>query len=252
MTRETSTFPRRIGRPRSFDRDEVMERIVDLFDRHGYEGLSVADLAIELQLSHPSLYAAFGPKPVLYRMALDAYAERWTAAARDTLSHTDLDVALQAFLRAQTHGDRNDGRRRGCMLTAALQTSAEDHAPEARHAVALRAKMARPIRERLERAVRDGQLPARSDLKALATCLTGLVHGLSTLARDGVPLSVLERLADGGLYGLREQARAEGAPVSARADRQDAASRFDRSHDFGSYRGLRPAKVDARGDVAMA
>lgn len=217
MTRKACAPLRPIGRPRGFDRDEVMARIVDLFDRHGYEGLSVADLAIELELSHPSLYAAFGPKPVLYRMALDAYAARWMAEAWEALSDNDLEVALQTFVRAQARCARADGRRRGCMLTAALQTSAEGHALEARHATALRAKMARPIRDRLERGVRDGQLPASTDTRTLATCLTGLVHGLSTLARDGVEVSVLDRFAEAGLSGLLDQARVEGALGAAQA-----------------------------------
>lgn len=217
MTREACASPRPIGRPRRFDRDEVMERIVDLFDRHGYEGLSVADLAIELDLSHPSLYAAFGPKPVLYRMALDAYAARWTAAARDILSGDDLDTTLRAFLRSQVREARADGRRRGCMLTAALQTSAVDHALEARHAAALRARMARPIRECLERGVRSGQLSARTDLQTLAICITGLVHGLSSLARDGVAAPALDGFADAGLSGLLAQARAGDVRASAKA-----------------------------------
>lgn len=217
MTRETGAPLRPIGRPRSFDRDEVMERIVDLFDRHGYEGLSVADLAIELELSHPSLYAAFGPKPVLYRMALDAYAARWTAAAREALSGGDLDAALRTFLTAQARHARADGRRRGCMLTAALQTSAADHAIEARHAAALRAKMQRPIRERLERGVRSGQLPARTDVRILAICIAGLVHGLSILARDGVDVSVLDGFIEAGLSGLLAWSRVEDLVTPAKA-----------------------------------
>ena len=48
------------GRPRTFDRGEALDTALNLFWRHGYEGTSVAMLAVAIGINVPSLYAAFG------------------------------------------------------------------------------------------------------------------------------------------------------------------------------------------------
>lgn len=205
------------GRPRGFDRDLVLTQVATLFGRHGYEGLSVADLALELGLSHPSLYAAFGAKPVLYRMALDDYAARWVSNARSALAAGGLDAALAAFFVQQVEAFQGDGDPCGCMLSSALLTSGEDHREEARHASALRRLMIRTVRERLDRAVLNRELPVGTDTRSLAACVCGMVHGLSTLARDGASHRVLSDFAALGLAGLSFRMRASEPRVSEAA-----------------------------------
>ena len=66
----------RLGRPRAFDRDQALERALDLFWRNGYEGASLSDLTEAMGINPPSLYAAFGNKEELFCKALDRYVER--------------------------------------------------------------------------------------------------------------------------------------------------------------------------------
>jgi hypothetical protein len=40
---------------------------------------------------------------------------------------------------------------------------------------------------RLRKAVKDGELPAQTDVEMLGDCFAALLHGLSVQARDGVP-----------------------------------------------------------------
>lgn len=112
-----------------------------------------------------------------------------------------------AFLDAQVEAFCDN--RAGCMLSAALQTSASDHRIEARHAAGLRAAMVRTVRERLEQAVMDGDLDRSSDPALLASFLCGLVHGLSTLARDGASRDLAAGFVETVLAGVLT-ARAAG------------------------------------------
>ncbi|WP_395942822.1 TetR/AcrR family transcriptional regulator [Brevundimonas sp.] len=200
------------GRPRGFNRETVLAQAADLFARDGYEGISVADLAAELGLNHPSLYAAFGPKSALYREALDWAEKRWADQARQALSAPFLMQAMSDLLDQQV-AVFADRRHQGCMLTSALQTHARDHALEAKHARRLRAAMIGVVRERLDRATRDGELDRSRDGALLATFIVGQIHGLSTLARDGATPEMLRAVAGIALQGFGQAARIEARPM---------------------------------------
>ena len=77
------------GRPREFDLDQALEAAIEVFWRRGFEGTSLSDLTTAMELSRPSVYAAFGNKEALFRKALARYAETRTAA---------MDAALRAPL----------------------------------------------------------------------------------------------------------------------------------------------------------
>src|SRR5690349_10149725 len=63
------------GRPRAFDIDDALERAMEVFWRKGYEGASLPDLTKAMGINRPSMYAAFGNKEALFRLALDRYAQ---------------------------------------------------------------------------------------------------------------------------------------------------------------------------------
>ena len=63
------------GRPRSFCKNQALDRALEVFWRQGFEGASICDLTEAMGINPPSLYAAFGNKEQLFRQALDRYAE---------------------------------------------------------------------------------------------------------------------------------------------------------------------------------
>ena len=60
-------------RPREFDRDEVLDRAVEVFWMRGYDRTSVQDLVNSMGIQRGSLYATFGDKHHLFLEALDRY-----------------------------------------------------------------------------------------------------------------------------------------------------------------------------------
>jgi AcrR family transcriptional regulator len=73
---------RPIGRPREFDADEALDKALMAFWRRGFEGTSLSDLTEAMGINRPSLYAAFGNKETLFRLALDRYAEMGPGAVQ--------------------------------------------------------------------------------------------------------------------------------------------------------------------------
>jgi AcrR family transcriptional regulator len=72
------TVPRR-GRP-GYDQETVLRRAIELFNRQGYDGTSVGDIARELGLSKSAIYHHVPSKEHLLSQALDEALDGLTAA----------------------------------------------------------------------------------------------------------------------------------------------------------------------------
>ena len=86
--RETKT----IGRPREFDADSMLLKIMDVFWARGFVGTTLSHLVAATGLKKGSLYAAFGDKREMYLKALALYdrtAIAATRAQRDLLAKAD-------------------------------------------------------------------------------------------------------------------------------------------------------------------
>src|ERR1022692_2930864 len=60
MVTNLSKRPR--GRPKGFIPDEALDRAVEMFWEHGYEGVDVERIARAVNVTKPALYRAFGDK----------------------------------------------------------------------------------------------------------------------------------------------------------------------------------------------
>ena len=82
------TVPRR-GRP-GYDQETVLRRAIELFNRQGYDGTSVGDIARELGLSKSAIYHHVPSKEHLLSQALDEALDGLAAAVdRATMSGSD-------------------------------------------------------------------------------------------------------------------------------------------------------------------
>jgi len=63
------------GRPRQFDEDEVLEKLMNLFWDRGFEAASLNDMVEAAGLNKSSLYNTFGSKEQVFACALDRYMD---------------------------------------------------------------------------------------------------------------------------------------------------------------------------------
>ena len=125
------------GRPRSFDPDEVLDRVRAVFWNLGYAATSLDDLAAATGLNRPSLYAAFGDKQALYLAALERSSREALAAIGRALSaDAPLRATLGALFKAAGGIYRaGDAGPRGCFIVGTAVTQAVDD-PDVRALVA--------------------------------------------------------------------------------------------------------------------
>jgi len=192
------------GRPRSFDTDQVLDRVRDTFWRFGYAGTSMDQLSAATGLHKPSLYGAFGDKKRLYLAALDNYLADVRAEFAEAFAIPDLFESLRAM--TEWSIDKFMGKDEagtGCfMMHTAMPEASED--PEISRAVrASMDSLDRALVRRFEKAVETGQISPQADPHALAMVMVANHYEISGRARAGYSREELRTLADRALALVR-------------------------------------------------
>ena len=210
MEKTSAVAGRSAGRPRGFDSAAALDAALDLFWQRGYESTSISDLCAAMSIKPPSLYAAFGNKAQLFLEAVDRYERTywdpiWSQLRDEPNIHT---AFAKLFSTGAAIMSSEDGRQ-GCLVTLSAVAMSPASADVARVLDEVRATGIRHIRDRLQAAVSDGQIPSDVDLDALADALNAVLDGIALRARDGIGT---ERLAAMGRQGQRMIPGAPEAP----------------------------------------
>jgi AcrR family transcriptional regulator len=185
-----------MGRARAFDADEALDRAMTVFWSKGYEGASLADLTEAMEISRPSLYAAYGNKEELFRKALERYGEGPSSYERDALAQPTARAVAEGLLRGAAYVQTDPATPAGCLAVLGSTYCAEESSPIGKTLIAFRLAGHAAIRERFERARADGDLPANADPKALTHYIGTVVCGMAVLAASGVTRKELERVIE--------------------------------------------------------
>ncbi|PRY12091.1 TetR/AcrR family transcriptional regulator [Kineococcus rhizosphaerae] len=174
------------GRPRGFDADAALDRAVEVFWRHGYEGASLSDLTEAMGVNRPSLYAAFGDKEQLFHRAVARYAEVDMAYARAALAEPTAARVVAAFLRANVEALTRPDRPAGCLSIQGGLACGRDNGQVAEFLAASRLAGEATFADRFATAVADGDLPAGTDPATLARFVMAVSEGHAVHAAAGV------------------------------------------------------------------
>jgi AcrR family transcriptional regulator len=185
-----------MGRARAFDADEALDRAMTVFWSKGYEGASLADLTEAMEISRPSLYAAYGNKEQLFRKALERYGEGPSSYERDALAQPTARAVAEGLLRGAADVQTDPATPAGCLAVLGSTYCAEESSPIGKTLIAFRLAGHAAIRERFERARAEGDLPANADPKALTHYIGTVVCGMAVLAASGVTRKELERVIE--------------------------------------------------------
>ncbi|NEI07471.1 TetR family transcriptional regulator [Rhizobium leguminosarum] len=203
-TDEKNPAARRRGRPPAFDRETVLSAARETFWAHGYEGASIADLTAAMGITPQSLYAAFNSKADLYRAALEQYR----GLGSDTFSALgepiDTVSAFERILRGSAAIFSAPEHPKGCMISTAVLNCASENDVIAEHVAALRGRSLDAFAARIERGIREGDITAGTNARALARFLGAIIQGMSVQARDGASR---EELLDIAALAISEVAR---------------------------------------------
>jgi AcrR family transcriptional regulator len=207
------------GRPRTFDRDQALCKAQRLFWAHGYEGVTLADLQQEMGgITAPSFYAAFGSKEALFREIVELHRHTEGRAPAEALSGgATTREAIEAMMRAAAESFSQPGKPSGCLLVVGAMNCAHGNRSVAEYLQDLRLGRQKIIQKRLQRGVREGDLPKDADLNALAFFYVTVMDGIALQARDGASRKALMAAVDGAMAAWDTLARPRAAASRSRA-----------------------------------
>jgi AcrR family transcriptional regulator len=194
------------GRPRAFDADAALDRALEVFWTHGYEGASLTDLTAAMGINRPSLYAAFGTKEELFAQALRRYVRGPAAFAGAALSAPTFRELAERLILGSVELTAGDGTPRGCLTVKGAHACGPGAERARRHATAVRDAAEAALRDRLARL---DDLPAGTDPATLARLLHTITDGIAVQAAAGAPRAALEGVAAAALRLLLGESRPE-------------------------------------------
>jgi AcrR family transcriptional regulator len=185
-----------MGRARAFDAGEALDRAMTVFWSKGYDGASISDLTEAMGINRPSLYAAYGNKEELFRRALERYGEGPSSYERAALAQPTAREVAYGLLRGAADVQTDPHTPAGCLAVLGTTYCAEDSSSVGKIVIGFRRAGQAAIRERFERARRDGDLAANADPKELTDFISTVVCGMAVQAASGATRADLERVIE--------------------------------------------------------
>lgn len=186
------------GRPRAFDRDAALAAATLLFWERGYTATSIGELTEAMGIRPGSLYAAFGDKRSLFKEVVHSYG-RSPVGAFIGVALQEEPTAYAAFTRilreaAVTYPDPSHPA--GCLTISAATNVTPQDAEVETFLRSLRNDNLAVFETRLRTAQQTGELPAETNLRALASYFAAVIQGMSQRARDGAATAELSEVAE--------------------------------------------------------
>jgi AcrR family transcriptional regulator len=183
-----------MARPRLFGEDDVLVAARRQFNETGYHGTSVGELSRATGLSKGSLYGAFGDKEALFQRVFAEYCSATLDGSVAALLEGPEDQALDR-LRGWLSPPSDDVDRRGCLLAKATAELAWENDAIAARSLEVHRTLLHTCRRLVEQAQRAGLVDPDADAEALAGLILATHRGLEALAKAGMDVTTLNRIA---------------------------------------------------------
>jgi len=192
-----------MSRTQEFEPAEALQKAMEVFWEKGYGNSSMDDIVTRTGVSRYGLYGEFGSKKELYRAALEHYCHQNIETRLAGLARPDAGVqdVKDFFMGALAHCQCEEGRL-GCMLCYTSVELGIEEEEMAEFVNTAFGKMRAALRHALQNAKQREEVPSDLDVAETADFLTGIIMGLSTMARSAMDPQLMKNFVKGGLARL--------------------------------------------------
>ena len=186
----------RMGRPRGFDEDAALEAAMQVFWEKSYEGATIADLTEAMGINPSSMYAAFGDKESIFRRVMERYRADRMTYIRQALAQPSLRQVVAGLIHGTAEFLSRPDNPRGCLSIQGALACGTDAEQVKLAMIDWRKNGEAALKNRLQQAQSEGELPAQIHPAHFARYLSSLMAGLSVQAANGATRADLRRVAE--------------------------------------------------------
>ena len=181
-----------IGRPKSFDKDEVLLQAMEYFWEHGYDKSSLSELLNVMSIKKSSFYQTFESKEHLFRLCLILY----TKMAKEHLTTLKEEMGEKKVLLYIVYSTieelKETGRAKGCLLMNSGSECYISH-PHFNELIHYEFKTFQKLfHEFIEIAQKKGDIKNQTSPFVLGSIYQSLINGLVLMIQVGAKERELE------------------------------------------------------------
>ncbi|MDA5093234.1 TetR/AcrR family transcriptional regulator [Aliiroseovarius sp. KMU-50] len=198
----TTQKPHR-GRPKTLDRDHVLQVAMESYWSEGPTAISINEICRRAGVSKPGLYREFGSEDGLRRTALEAYRDAILAQLFEILSaDIPFNDALDALIELALEDRAKLGIPAGCLL-GQMRQCRNELGPQTNEAIELMCKssLAR-IEDWIDRAKKNGQFPVEIPTATAALYADAQIASAIRMQAEGVAKNEISKCLQWAFRGL--------------------------------------------------
>ncbi len=181
-----------IGRPRSFNEQEVLQKAMEYFWEHGYDRSSLSVLLNAMGIKKSSFYQTFQSKEHLFRLCLELYTKMGSEYLATLVDEKGEKGVLLYIVYSTMEELRHTGRAKGCLLMNSGSECYISH-PHFNELIHYEFTVFQKLfRKLIDEAQKKGDIKNQTSSRVLGSIYQSLINGLVQMIQVGAQTEELE------------------------------------------------------------
>jgi len=193
-----------MARIREFDPNDALDKAMKVFWRQGYANTSIEDLVSATGVNRYGLYDEFESKRGLFLAALDHYQSAVAGMLFGIVEQPGASLTeIRTFFAKLVELSSTEMGKLGCLMANCASEVAPHDQSAANKVEKFWLRLQLGFRNALSNAKDEGKLPSQFDVEQVADFLTGVMQGLSVMARSHANSRMMSNLVEVALSRLQ-------------------------------------------------
>lgn len=182
-----------VGRKQKYERDETLDKAMLLFWSNGYDGTTLKDLELCLDLRPGSIYSSFGSKELFYLEALDAYVKKTATNLNNCFEKLGFSEGLKLFIKEAMYNQEGPSV---CMIGKTISDNTPRNIGLKKKAIGKLKQFEMLLLSKIEKALETGELESSADPHLIAKFINIQILGLRCYAQTDYKKLVVDSILD--------------------------------------------------------
>ncbi len=173
-----------MARPKTFEREEILEKAMNLFWKQGYHATSIQELVDHLGINRASIYNSFGDKKEIFFQAFNHYKQKNFDAVQNLFEGQDsVKEGFQQLFAQAIKNNQKEEELKGCFVVNNITELANKDPEMLTLLTQNRSDMEDLFGRYLLEGQKTGEISIKQDAQNLASFLVTFYNGLKVIEK---------------------------------------------------------------------